>query len=218
MEKWGKYIVIEGGDGTGKTTAANGVARVLREKGHEVIRVDEPDSARSHSGEELVPIASEIRKILKNGNLQRSPLTNVLLFHTQRLENWQQAILPALPSGVDVVASRNYWSTLAYQGSEEGIDTDWIIELTKRDLGEKYMKPDYGFILQTPIEEQLKRISSRGELENPDTFESKGMNFQEKVAKKYNSIAEEYALEVVDSTKSQEEVLNTILARLAFLN
>ncbi len=61
----GRQILIEGTDGTGKTTVANLVADRLREQGREVIRVDEPDSAKNEEGDILVPIATEVRDILK---------------------------------------------------------------------------------------------------------------------------------------------------------
>ena len=72
------------------------------------------------------------------------------------------------------MASRNYYSTLAYQGYGEGIDKDLIVNLTRAATDEQYMTPDLAMVLSLDDEqERLSRINSRGELENPDTFEVK---------------------------------------------
>jgi thymidylate kinase len=65
MSERGKYIIIECTDATGKITVADLLAVKAREAGHEVIRADEPDGALNEQGKVLVPIASELRKIIK---------------------------------------------------------------------------------------------------------------------------------------------------------
>lgn len=213
MSERGNYIVIEGSDGTGKSTVANLVAEQLREDGREVIRVDEPDSAFDKAGEVLVPIASELRRIIKDGSLGRTALTNVLLFTAARRENWLQVSQPALEQGIDVVSARNYWSTLVYQGYGEGFDLNTITELTQLSVGERYMHPDYGFILDlNDEEERQKRIANRGALETPDTFESKGDDFQARLQAGYTSIARERHLPIIDvKGKSREALTQEII-------
>lgn len=214
MSERGRYIVIEGTDGTGKSTAADAVAEHIRMSGKEVFRVDEPDSAKNSQGDILVPIASELRSVIKNGSLGRSALTNVLLFHAQRYENWNQAILPALNRGADVVSARNYWSTIAYQGYGEGFDIQRIDDLLNEDFNESYITPDLAVILDlADSEERKKRIGGRGALENPDTFESKDLEFQERVRSGYRAIAERYKVDTIDTSTSKEEVLNSILEK-----
>lgn len=95
----GHRIVIEGTDGTGKTTIANMVAWRLRQNGLRVIRVDEPDSATDENGTILAPAASELRKIIKNGTIERTPAANVTLFTAARLANWLTVTRPALQQG-----------------------------------------------------------------------------------------------------------------------
>ena len=84
----GRRIIIEGTDGTGKTTVANLIAAQLRHIGREVIRIDEPDSAHDEAGTVLVPAASELRKIIKDGSIARTPDANVVLFTAARFANW----------------------------------------------------------------------------------------------------------------------------------
>lgn len=86
----GKYIVIEGSDGTGKSTQIERLAARLQRQGIKTVTFHEPDG---------VAIASQIRTIIKNGTLTRSALTNLLLFTACRHENWQQVGQAALQQG-----------------------------------------------------------------------------------------------------------------------
>lgn len=213
MQSRGEYTVIEATDGAGKTTAADIVAERLRNiHGREVIRLDEPDSAYNADGEILVPIASEIRRIVKDGSLERSPITNVLLFTAQRRENWLQAIKPSIESGVDVVSARNYFSTIVYQGSE-GVSEFAIRLLTRYATDKRYMKPDNLFFLDIKDEdERLRRINNRGPLDKPDTFESKNHEFQTSVANGYRELAKKRgAKPIFTDTLAPEEVAEIIL-------
>jgi len=217
MENRGKYIVIEGGDGTGKSTVANLVAEKLRNDGRDVIRVDEPDSAKNDLNEPLVPIASELRRIIKDGSLGRTALTNILLFTAQRRENWLQATKPALDSGIDVVSARNYWSTEVYQGYGEGYNRHIIRGLTRFAVGKEYMRPDYTFILDLDDEvERQKRIASRGNLETPDTFESRDDDFQNKLLTGYRKLARKNGVRPIMSTKPPTAIADEIYRGIDF--
>lgn len=211
MLERGKYIITEGTDATGKSTVADLLATEARQNGHEVIRVDEPDSAFNEQGEFLVPIASELRKIIKNGDLGRSALTNVLLFTASRLENWEQAVKPALERGAWVIGARNWLSTLVYQGYGEGFDLDVIKNLTKSTMGDEYLLPDHLFILDLEDEkERSRRLSERGELEIPDTFESRGDAFQLRLRQGYRTVSKDFNIPIISATHPKDEVSRTI--------
>ncbi len=214
MSERGQYIVIEGSDGTGKTTVANLVAEELTQRERKVLRVDEPDSAFYYpEGEAIVPVAAELRRIIKDGSLARTAFTNILLFTAARHENWVSAIRPALTAGIDVVSARNYWSTLVYQGYAEGYDQQFILDITRQANGEQYMNPDQGFILDLVNEEERqRRIANRGELEKPDTFESRGDGFQQKLRSGYRDIAKKQDLPLVDvDGKTPPQVSSEVL-------
>lgn len=206
MTASGKYIVIEGTDGTGKSTQASLLTERLREEGHEVVEFHEPDG---------VPIASELRQIIKNGALDRSALTNVLLFTAARRENWLQQGLPILERGGYVIAARNYYSTLAYQGIAEGLgrgcstdeDLAYIEMITRTATDEHYIRPDFACILDIDDEtERARRIAERGELANPDTFESRDDVFQQRVREGYRHIAKDKHLPIISAMQSREAV------------
>lgn len=206
----GTYIVIEGTDATGKSTQAELLAKRLQDVGHEVVQFHEPDG---------VPIAHELRKIIKNGLLERSALTNVLLFTAARRENWHQQAIPVLARGGYIVAARNYFSTLAYQGIAEGINPEmsteescrYIEQLTKEATDERYMRPDFSFMLDIDDEsERERRIAERGPLDAPDTFESRGDDFQQRVIEAYRHIATEKQIPVISAAQSPEQIAEQI--------
>lgn len=200
----GKYIVIEGHDGTGKSTQVAAVRQKLKEQGFDSIEFHEPDGT---------PIADAIRTLIKNGNLDRDGMTNLLLFSAARHEIWVKKALKALAKGKWVVASRNYYSTLAYQGYGEGIDIDVINLITLTVTDERYMRPDISVILDMEDEEERKkRITARGELDSPDTFESRDTDFQTRVRDAYVSIAEEHHIPVVSALGTVDEVTARIWA------
>ena len=198
----GTYIVIEGNDGTGKSTQAELLADYCRQQGREVIIVEEPGS--DDLGKTTL-IASYLRSLIKNGTLARDPEINLALFSAARRELWQQKIAPALNRGAIVISARNYISTLAYQGYGEGVDTDHIMTTTKLFTDERYMKPDFVIILALDNEsERKKRITKRSQsIDTPDTFESRSSNFQKRIDAAYRTIASElpssYVIECYDN-------------------
>lgn len=192
----GKYIVIEGNDGTGKSTQIDMLAEYLISRGIETVTQHEPAGT---------PMADAIRTIIKNGELERSAETNLLLFTAARTEIWQRA-KTQLALGKWVLSARNYLSTIAYQGSGQGISTERILSITRDFTDERYMQPDSTIILNLDDESRKKRITERGQLDAPDTFESLGDDFQAKVNSAYMNLASEYGYPVVDATQTIEEV------------
>ena len=208
MASLGKYIVIEGNDGTGKSTQVAKLANYFRERGRTVCVVEEPGS---DDPEKSTPIADELRKVIKNGDLTRSAAVNVALFSAARRELWREKIRPALEHGEIVLSARNYISTLVYQGRGEGYDESEILRLTKLFTDERYFHPDIMIILSLSHDKREERIAMRGELKNPDTFESRGQDFQEKVDDGYLEIAKDYDIPVVLADGNVEEVHDMLI-------
>lgn len=212
-EKLGTYIVIEGNDGTGKSTQVEMLTRYLIEQGRDAIMIEEPGS---EDIEKSTPVANYLRSIIKNGDLKRDPEINLALFSAARRELWQNKIEPALGRGTIVLAARNYLSTLAYQGKGEGLDEAHIIDVTRLFTDERYISPDVLLVLTLENEaERTARISARGELECPDTFESRGTDFQSVVNQAYIDLSREHALTTISSldgarSKTREEIQEEI--------
>ena len=93
MSRPGRYIVIEGNDGTGKSTQVAMLAEYFRARGQTVCVVEEPGS---DDPEKSTPIANELRNVIKNGDLARSAAVNVALFSAARRELWREKIRSAL--------------------------------------------------------------------------------------------------------------------------
>lgn len=198
----GKYIVIEGHDGTGKSTQVEMIRKRLKNIGIESIEFHEPAGN---------PVADAIRNILKDGSIDRLPMTNFLLFTAARCDLWNNLALQALNEGKWVVASRSYYSSYAYQGYAEGVDINLIKEITKKAVGEDYAVPDYAFILSMSDEERIKRINQRGEKRlTPDNFESKPSDYQETVRLGYLKIAEDLNVPVISADASIDTITDEI--------
>lgn len=202
MPERGKYIVIEGNDGTGKSTQVDLLAEHLKSQGVDSYVAHEPSGT---------PMADAIRTIIKDGSLKRDPETNLLLFTAARREIWQRA-KRSLELGQYVLSARNYLSTLAYQGGGEGIDRDVIVSITQQFTDKLYMEPDTTIILSLNDSIRRERIAKRGELEKPDTFESKGSEFQQQVNDTYEAIAREYGYPIIDASISIDEIQQQIRA------
>lgn len=202
MSERGKYVVIEGNDGTGKSSQVGELQRRLGGLGIKSIEIHEPDG---------VPAARELRKIIKDGTLKRDAWSNVLLFTAARRLNWLQAMQPALESGVWVLAARSWLSTVAYQGYGEGIDVDRIRRRTLEDVGEEYVSPDMELILTLHDDTvRQSRISQRGALEKPDTFESRDDRFQRALEEGYKLYAADNDIPLVDASPDFTTVAEAI--------
>ena len=107
------------------------------------------------------------------------------------------------------------YSSLAYQGRGEGVDEAEILRMTRVFTYERYMRPDVAIILTLNDEKRSERIGDRGDLKNPDTFESRGDDFQARVNRAYIEIAEQYGIATVDASGAVKEVQAAIREKIA---
>lgn len=204
MTERGKYIVTEGGDGTGKSLQAERLTNRLSRMGLDPLVVPNID----HGGA-LEPIqepggtphADELRIRIKDKSIERTPWENVEWFTEARASTWNEVILPALEAGRPVITSRSYISTVVYQGYGEGVPIDDILEYTRQRVGEMYMKPDYVCILAMKNEyERRQRLMSRSaEDSEKDTFESMGEEFQQKMQNGYVRYAKDNGIRLTSA-------------------
>ena len=192
------YIVIEGQDGTGKSTQAKLLADYFKKQNRPVMLMDEPDGElpQAHDLHDLI--------LIKGREYHLEPLTNVLLFTASRLELWRKTALPVLQQGGVVISARNWWSTLAYQGYGEGVSRSKIIRLTKDLLPAEYVTPTHAAILNVSDAVRLERQKGRGKAK--ETFEAKPDDFQQRVNHAYPKIAEEFDVPIVDASASIEDI------------
>ena len=202
----GKYIVVEGSDGTGKSTQVEMLAAWLKDE-------KQIDSFIAHEPAGT-PTADALRDIIKNRTFDRDPLTDVLMFTAARREIWLQA-QQALKLGTWVLSARNYFSTEAYQGYGDGVDLELIRSTTRQFVGEDYLAPDHTFILTLSSEkERYERITARGEDKDTDRFESREEAFQQKVNQAYRDIAQDRGITPIDAALSRIEIQEIIRSQL----
>ncbi len=208
----GAYIVIEGNDGTGKSTQVDMLAAWLRERGREVVVVEEPGS---DDAAKTTPIANEYRRVLKDNRFKLDPEVNVLLFSAARRELWFHKIEPALRRGAVVLSSRSYVSTLVYQGYGEGVTEDAIINMTKRFTSERYMSPDFVVVLFADDQTRQRRIAERGTPEAVDSFESRDDAFQQKINDGYQTVARTHNIPLILAERSPTDVHQQIIQEIS---
>ena len=196
------YIVIEGQDGTGKSTQVELFAEYFRKKDTPVLTLHEPDGElpQAHDLHDLI--------LVKGKDYALEPLTNVTLFTAARLELWHKLAEPILKKNGVVISARNWWSTLAYQGYGEGVSRSKIIRLTHELLPKTYVTPDKSVILTLTDEERKKRETNRGKA--LETFEVKDSVFQTKVNNAYLTIAKNLNIPIEDASGTIEEVFENL--------
>lgn len=194
----GFYIVGEGNDGTGKSTQIELLAKhVASDLGLETYVMHEPAGCA---------ISSALRTIIKNNDLPRDAITNLLLFTAARHETWNREALPVPENGGVVLSARNYLSTVVYQGMAEALGPDYAREVTSMFMDERYMNPDFVAVFALDDAVRRKRVVDRGPLEHPDPFESQNELFQTSLNIGYASIAREGGYPVIDALGSEDTV------------
>jgi dTMP kinase len=192
----GRFITIEGGEGTGKSTQIARLAAWLEPRVGEVIRTREPGGS---------PGAEAIRALLVNGPPEKwSAQTETLLMFAARRDHIERVIEPALSRGAWVICDRFTDSTRAYQGVAGGADPALIRALEDHVVGP--MTPDLTLILDLPTEIGLERAGARGEGEG--RFEAKGAEFHANLRQAFLAIAlaEAERCAVVDAAGTPDAV------------
>lgn len=195
--KKGRYIVIEGADGTGKGKQAKMLLERLRGIGVQAVSVFEPGWGSAMS--------QRIRMLLKDKSMLRDPMTNVLLFNASRVETLT-ALGRNLNEGIWVVSDRNRISTAVYQGHAEGINLDLIysLELSLSEI--TGVEPDVELVLSATKAVTDDRLVHR--LSGDDYFES--LPSFERVPIGYLYEAKRRGLEVIDAAGTPEDVHDQI--------
>jgi len=175
----GKFITLEGGEGTGKSTQAGLLAHRLESMGVGVLLTREPGGS---------PGAEIIRHVLLSGAAKPfGPEAEAMLFAAARDDHIQCAILPALETGKWVVCDRFADSTRVYQGTLGQVDRRFIKGLERVSIGE--LSPDLTFVLDVPVEIGLERIARRRGNHAPDRFEGETLEFHEKLREAFRTLA-----------------------------
>ena len=189
----GKFIVLEGIDGCGKTTQINELYKWLPTSGlinknATLIRTREPGGSC---------LGREIRDMILYKNRSDSPslLTELLLYSADRAEHISKIILPALQNGHWIISDRFSGSTLAYQGYGREISIDIIKKL--ENIVCQNIKPDLTIFLDISPEESILRRKNKV----ADRIESEGLDFLKRVNRGFKLIALENNWEIIKASE-----------------
>lgn len=193
----GRFIVIEGADGCGKTTHARLLCEQFRRENRPVVLAREPGGTS---------VGEEVRKILLNPAHQSMSMpTEMMLYMACRGQLMHEVIKPALERGVVVVCDRFLLSSAVYQGYAAGLDADLI-----REIGAfvtENVRPDAQIVLDVAYETARGRRSMES-----DRIEARGEEFHRRVIEGYRKIAAALpATHVIDANRSIEEVQRDIM-------
>jgi len=203
----GKFIVIEGLEGAGKSTAIETVITHLKSKGiADVITTREPGGT---------PIAEALRDIIK-GNVFEEKIfsqTELLLMYAARVQLLNLVIKPAIDNGCWVVADRFELSTFAYQGAGRGLELNFIEELSRFCLND--FSPDLTLYLDIEPGAGLQRVEQRGQ---KDRIEQEPLDFFERIRACYQKkVCQNPKAVTIDAHKPLEQVKKTIIESLDVL-
>ena len=199
MVEPGRFIVVEGLEGAGKSTALTTIKRFLSPLVPELVTTREPGGTR---------VGEAARQLIKTKNTEE-PLdarAELLLFYAARVQLIEHVIRPALARGAWVLADRFELSTFAYQGGGRKIDESIINTLSSFCV--KGLKPDLTLFLDLSPEEGLARVVKRGKT---DRIEDETMLFFDAVYDSYHQhLATMDNVIMIDATKPFGTVQNII--------
>ena len=191
----GRFITLEGSEGSGKSTNLSYIHQRLEQAGIEVVLTREPGGT---------PLGETIRELLLDHRQQAMASdTELLLMFAARAQHLNELILPALEAGKWVLCDRFTDATYAYQGAGRGIANERIALLEQWVQGG--LRPDLTFFLDLPVAQGLARAGERAEL---DRFEREEIDFFERVRQGYLSRAEAQPqrYRIVDASPQLAEV------------
>ena len=198
----GKFIVIEGIDGCGKTTQIEAIYNWLptsgiMDKQSKIIKTREPGGTN---------FGEKIREILLENNKNNTPsdLTELLLYSADRAEHISKVISPALNKNNWVICDRFAGSTLAYQGYGRNLNKTIIKQLELIVCQKK--EPDITFLLDISPEESIARRIDQ----IPDRIEAEGIDFLKRVNFGFKKIAQEKNWKIISASQDIESISKQI--------
>lgn len=166
----GRFITLEGGEGSGKSTQAHLLAEQLALSGTEVVLTREPGGTAG---------AEAIRSLLVSGDPDRwTPWSEACLVNAARADHVTRVIRPALARGAWVICDRFVDSTRAYQGAGKGLDDKALLQLHAHVTGDLW--PGLTLVLSLPAEAGLARAAARAGEET--RFEAHEQGFHDRIA------------------------------------
>jgi dTMP kinase len=201
----GRFITLEGGEGSGKSTQLKRLVAALEARGIAALATREPGGS---------PGAEEIRALLVNGAPGRwDALTETLLVYAARADHVGRTIGPALLAEKWVICDRFADSTYAYHGAGRGLARETIRRIDSVVLDD--FKPDFTLILDIDVDTGLKRAGLRGGAES--RFENFDRDFHERLRQAFIEIGKRHPdrCALIDAAQNEDAVAAAIWAAVA---
>jgi len=201
----GRFISLEGGEGTGKSTQARALAKALEKHGLVVRLTREPGGT---------PGAEIIRELLLTGGQDKWDMrTEALLFAAARAEHCGKLIRPALARGEWVICDRFIDSSRAYQSVDGELGDSEILAL--HQVGSEGLMPDRTFILDLPEAVASRRAAARDRGDS-DRIGGRDSDYHQAVMAKFRQFAadEPERIHLVDASQSVEAITDMLLQNL----
>jgi dTMP kinase len=204
----GKFISLEGGEGTGKSTQVRALAAALTKRGVECLVTREPGGS---------PGSEAIRELLLGGDEERwGPEAEALLFAAARTDHVDKTIRPALQAGRWVLSDRFIDSSLAYQGGADGLGIEAVRAVNAFGIGD--CLPDRTLVLLLGDEEGRTRARDRDKHDG-DRIGGRSADYHRAVETAFRLIAieEPDRVRLIDASGSAEDVTARLLDAIADL-
>ena len=194
----GRFLVIDGPDGSGKTTQAARLSAWLAAQGESATILREPGAT---------PAGEAIREILLHADVDLTPRTEMLLYQAARAQLVETALEPALAEGQTVILDRYWYSTAAYQGYGLGLDPEEIARVAAAATGG--LEPDHVFFLDLDPETGLSRLGGER-----DRIEARSLDYHRRVRDGFLALAERLAdrATVIDASRPEADVAAALAA------
>jgi dTMP kinase len=186
----GRFLVLDGPDGSGKSTQIARLAARLRERGEAVLVLREPGAT---------PMGEAIRDLLLHADVDITPLAEMLLYQAARAHLVETVIRPALAQGQTVLLDRYWTSTAAYQGYGLGLDPDEIRRVSAVATGN--LEPDRLILLDVPADVGLARLKGKR-----DKVEGRPLDYHRRVREGFLVEARRLGERAVVVDASRDEV------------
>lgn len=196
--KNGKFIVIEGGDGAGKSCQCRLLAERLVNDGADAIVTREPGGA---------PLAEALRTLILDPAYSPDAVAELYMYSAARRDHMNTVIIPALEAGKTVVCDRFIYSTVAYQGYGRGLDIDFVREVNRKTIAP--LTVDLALFVDVPPAVAFAR---KGGADKSDRLESERSDFYERIYQGFDSMCESGELLRIDASGKKEETADKIYA------
>ncbi|TDL60938.1 dTMP kinase [Paenibacillus amylolyticus] len=205
MQGRGKFITLEGGEGSGKTTMIGRIGSYFEERGIPYVVTREPGG---------IEIAEKIRSIILDPlHTAMDARTEALLYAAARSQHLAEKVEPALRAGKAVICDRFVDSSLVYQGYARGLGIENVWAINRFAIGD--LMPDVTLYLDIEPEVGLARIDAHDGRE-VNRLDLENLEFHRKVREGYFLLKEQFTerIRVIDASMKQEDVLAAMILSL----